>query len=144
MTSQIWIFWARSMLFMVCGPQVGPLVDTLIYCKLVKCPTFFKEPWLRQCRRGWRELKIHRIFIGLIRIWRISESDRHLFNVLLTFYFPGQFKSSVFFQTDDFFSMNVIGKRDGEKSFGGAGSIKFLGFYNLCFFRGLWVIGIVG
>ena len=32
------------MLFTVCGPQVGPLVDTLIYCKLVKCPTFFNEP----------------------------------------------------------------------------------------------------
>ena len=38
------IFLARLMLFTVCGPQVGPLVDTLIYCKLVKCPTFFKEP----------------------------------------------------------------------------------------------------
>ena len=33
------------MLFMVCGPQVCPLVDTFVYCKLLKCPTFFKEPW---------------------------------------------------------------------------------------------------
>ena len=33
------------MLFTVCGPQVGPLVNTLIYFKLVKYPTLFKEPW---------------------------------------------------------------------------------------------------
>ena len=33
------------MLFTVCCPQVGPLLDTLIYYKLVKCPTYFKEPW---------------------------------------------------------------------------------------------------
>ena len=33
------------MLLAVCGPQVGPQVDTLIYCKRLECPTFFKEPW---------------------------------------------------------------------------------------------------
>ena len=47
MTSQIRIFWARSMLFTVCGPQVCSLLDTSIYFKRRKCPTFFKEPWCR-------------------------------------------------------------------------------------------------
>ena len=45
MTPRIWIFWGSSMLFMVNGSQVGPLVNTLIYFKLVKYPTLFKEPW---------------------------------------------------------------------------------------------------
>ena len=33
MKSQMRIFKARSMLLTVCGPQVGPKVDTLIHCK---------------------------------------------------------------------------------------------------------------
>ena len=35
------------MLFMVCVPKLAHGVDTFIYCHLVKCPTFFKEPWFR-------------------------------------------------------------------------------------------------
>ena len=50
MTSQIQIFWPRSMLFTVCGPQVCPVIDTFIYYKQLKCPTFFKEPWVW----GWK------------------------------------------------------------------------------------------
>ena len=40
-TLQIRTFWARLAIFTVCGPQV----DALIYCKRLKCPTFFKKPW---------------------------------------------------------------------------------------------------
>ena len=36
------------MLFTVCGPQVCPVIDTFIYYKQLKCPTFFKEPWSRR------------------------------------------------------------------------------------------------
>ena len=47
MTSQIRIFWARSILFTVCGPKA----HTLIYCKKLKCPAFFEEPWSQSRKR---------------------------------------------------------------------------------------------
>ena len=43
MMSQLQFFWARSMLFTVCGPQV----DTLNYYIRLKCPTVFKIALVR-------------------------------------------------------------------------------------------------
>ena len=53
MTSQIRFFWARSMIFTVCGPQVCSLLDTLIYCKRQKCPTFLKNLGAMLITYGW-------------------------------------------------------------------------------------------
>ena len=39
MTSQIWFFEPGQLSSPVCGPQVA----TLIYCKRLKCPTFFNK-----------------------------------------------------------------------------------------------------
>ena len=60
------------MLFTVCGPQAGPQVETLIYCKQSKCPTFFKEPWVHS-------LIFWQVFVKGRRSFIESEPDEQLF-----------------------------------------------------------------
>ena len=59
------IFWARSILFAACGPQV----DSLIYCKRLKCPTSFKKP----CYQKY--IKAATCFLDVIRVrvWHNAE-----------------------------------------------------------------------